>query len=175
MHLEHLETPTHRESLLAPAAPAPVAGAQKTRAGGRFSEVVRSVDGDGQISGLIIRFEVDGVRIRVVGGMVGAVTLERLSRLEVEERGRRVGLALRLYRRRKRNLWCVGVDTRRELLGLLDGRLRMCWFSPVSTFTGVSVSSVNRTSSKVCFPRIASGANSQSWNGSASGFSGIKS
>jgi len=30
--------------------------------------------------------------------------------------------------------------------------------SPVSTFTGVSVSSVNRTSSKVCVPRIASGS-----------------
>ncbi|WP_204366376.1 hypothetical protein [Natrialba taiwanensis] len=28
MHLEHLETPTHRESLLAPAAPAPIAGAE---------------------------------------------------------------------------------------------------------------------------------------------------
>jgi hypothetical protein len=27
VHLEHLETPTHRGSLLAPAAPAPIAGA----------------------------------------------------------------------------------------------------------------------------------------------------
>jgi len=30
VHLEHLETPTHRGSLVAPAAPAPIAGARKT-------------------------------------------------------------------------------------------------------------------------------------------------
>jgi len=49
-----------------------------------------------RVSGLVVSFEVDGERIRVVRGVVGAVTFERAGRLEVEERSRRVGLALRL-------------------------------------------------------------------------------
>jgi hypothetical protein len=48
-----------------------------------LSGFVRSVDSDGQIPGLVVRFEVDAERVRVVSGVAGAVTLERAGRLKV--------------------------------------------------------------------------------------------
>jgi len=52
---------------------------------------------------------------------------------------------------------------------------RCAGVSPVNTFTGVSVSSVNSTSSKVRVPRIASGLSSHSSNGSFDDCSDIES
>jgi len=51
-------------------------------------------DSDGQVTRFVVGLEVDGERVRLVSGVVGAVVCERASRLEVEECGRRVGLAL---------------------------------------------------------------------------------
>ena len=77
----------------------------------------------------IVGLEVDSERVHFVGGVVSTVAFERASRLEVEECGRSVGLALSfdlcLEGSWKRDLGCVRVDTRSELLCLLDGRSRM--------------------------------------------------
>jgi len=167
MHLEHLETPTHRGRCSLQLRRHPSPALENAPRDGGFSGFVRSSDSDGQIARFVVGLEIDREPVRLVGGVVSTVAFERACRLEVEECGRCVGLALcfdlRLDGCGERDLGCFRVDTRSELLRASSTVACECaGVSPVSTFTGVSVSSVNRTSSKVCVPRIASGSNSQS-------------
>lgn len=58
------------------ARPTLLAGARKTCAGCRFSGLVRTLDGNSQVAGLVVRFEVNAERVRVVGGVVGTMQFE---------------------------------------------------------------------------------------------------
>jgi len=166
MHLEHLETPTHRGRCSLQLRRHPSPALENAPRDGGFSGFVRSSDSDGQIARFVVGLEIDREPVRLVGGVVSTVAFERACRLEVEECGRCVGLALcfdlRLDGCGERDL---GVSVSILAANSFASSTVACecaGVSPVSTFTGVSVSSVNRTSSKVCVPRIASGSNSQS-------------
>ena len=137
MYLKHLEAPTDRGSLLA----SPYCDGTHHR---RLKNSAR----------FVVDFEVGGERVCLVGGVVGAVTFERASRVEGEEYGRSVGLV------------CVSTydstDARRAIWGVSVSIFALNSFAsstvacecanvlPVNTSTEVYVSAVNRTSSKVC-------------------------
>lgn len=58
------------KSVLAPAAPEPIAVARKICFERSRSGVGCTLDGTRQVAGLVVSFEVDDLRIRVVGGVV---------------------------------------------------------------------------------------------------------
>lgn len=101
----------------------------------------------------------DGERIGFVGGMAGTVAFERACRLEVEECVRCVGLSGSRSASQRMPVARFGVSLCRSRSELFSSSTVACECAGVSpiTFTGVSVSSVNRTSSNVCVSRIASG------------------
>lgn len=109
-----------------------------------YSGFVRSSDSDGQVARFVVGLEVYGERVRLVGGVVGAVAFERACRLEVEERGRSVGLALRLdfaSTEAGSAIWGVSVSILAANSFASSTVARECaGVSPVRTFTGVSVS-----------------------------------
>jgi hypothetical protein len=139
---------------------APIAGARKTRFGRSRSGIACPLDGNCQFARLVVRLEVDGEGVRIVGGVVGTVQFERLRRGEVEERSRSVGLVLGSDLRLDGGWGAIcGVSVSILTANPFASSTVACecaGVSPISTFTGVSISSVNKMSSKVCVPRIAS-------------------
>jgi len=140
-------TSKHRRSRVVARAP-DCAGTSRRRSknaprDGGFSGFVRSFDSDGQVARRVVSLEVDRERVCLVGGVVGAVAVERACRLEVEECGRRVGLAL--------GFDCVSTEAGSVICGVSVSMLAANSFasstvacecagiSPVSTFAGIVI------------------------------------